>query len=172
MPLSTKPNDATTSAAGRDPCAMSQEPSSRRLVDFRAQGVDSRELEREILLRLAAAGVALPPASGSTGAAAVDDALERLRAAIDSLFLEISVRDEHLPIANAAWNRLKHKFHELVFLYVAEAVGQQSRVNEQVFETLKALAESVQKDATDRERRIAALEAEVRHLRGRGGQSP
>ncbi len=150
---------------------MSQEPSARRFVDFRAQGVDSQELEREILSRLAAAGVALPPVGGSTGPAAVDEALERLRAAIDSLFLEIVVRDEHLPIANAAWNRLKHKLHELVFLYVAEAVGQQSRVNEEVFETLKTLAASMQNDATDRERRIAALEAEVRDLRRRDGQS-
>lgn len=87
-----------------------------------------------------------------------------LKDMLDTLSVQVAVRDERLPIGNAVWNRVKAQFHALTVLYVNELAGRQTRINNEIFEAFEALVIAQAAETEQRDRQIRALELEIAHL--------
>jgi hypothetical protein len=88
-------------------------------------------------------------------------ALAEAQAAAEDTWVKVTVRDERLPLFNAAWNRFKLAIHEVIVLYVNSLAGRQTAFNVATTRLLAGLLQALE----DRERRLQSLEAEVRELR-------
>lgn len=93
-----------------------------------------------------------------------EESLVGLKSVLDSLSVQVAVRDERLPIGNAAWNRIKTQFHALTVLYVNELAGRQAVINTRITAALDALLLQLTAEAEQRDHEIKALELEIARL--------
>ncbi len=132
-----------------------------------APGFDADEVEALVVSRMlerAPEGSAPPPKSDSV-AEAFEESVASTREALDSLSVQVSVRDERLPVGNAFWNRVKAQFHALTVLYVNELAGRQAVINKGLVDSLEALNQRLNVELEQRDRRIDALEIENARLK-------
>ncbi len=138
------------------------------LFTAHADGIDPAELEARVAAQMVQRApetadllTTATPAPLETFASIVAD----LEAILDSVSVQVSVRDEGLLIGNAAWNRIKAQFHAMVVLYVNELAGRQTDVNQRVAAALDTLVAHLTADSERHTRDVAALEAEIARLR-------
>ncbi len=138
-----------------------------QLFTAHADGIDPTELEARVVERMRqrapeTVSVLNTPAAPLEAFAAV---VAELQSVLDSLSVQVAVRDEGLLIGNAAWNRIKAQFHALVVLYVNELAGRQTDINQRVTTALEALVAHLTAESERHTRDVAALEAEIARLR-------
>lgn len=100
----------------------------------------------------------------ATGFAAVREALAALEDPLEDLAVQVSVRDERLPIGNSLWNRMKVPFHQLSALYVNDLAGRQTVINVGLADVLDELIDRLETTAQERDREIEALKGEIARL--------
>lgn len=139
---------------------------NRQWFTIDVTGFDAAEIERRIINRMlerSPDGFILHPAA-THAIQAFEESVDQLRGMLESLSVQVSVRDERIPIANAAWNRVKAQFHALTVLYVNELAGKQTVINNQIVESLDVLVTRLNIEAEQQERRVGALEIEIARL--------
>lgn len=138
-----------------------------QLFTAHADGIDPQVLEARVAARMVKRApetadlLTATPVPLETFASVVAD----LQAALDSVSVQVSVRDEGLLIGNAAWNRIKAQFHAMVVLYVNELAGRQTDINQRVTTALETLVVHLTAESERQTRDVATLEAEIARLR-------
>lgn len=138
-----------------------------QLFTAHADGIDPEELEARVAARMVQRA---PEAADLLTATSVPletfaSVVADLQAALDSVSVQVSVRDEGLLIGNAAWNRIKAQFHAMVVLYVNELAGRQTDINQRVTTALETLVLHLTAESARQARDVATLEAEIARLR-------
>lgn len=143
---------------------MSTEP---KWFTVGAPGFEAAEVEARVmaslLLRLPE-GLPVQTVS-ARGVEEFEAAVADVRNALGGLSVQVSIRDERLPVGNAFWNRIKAQFHALTVLYVNELAGRQTVINSRYVDALDALVLRLNAESEQRERQINMLELEVARLR-------
>ncbi|MBL8094386.1 MAG: hypothetical protein JNL73_09470 [Anaerolineales bacterium] len=131
-----------------------------------APGFDTAEVQARVVKRMlqrSPEGFMETPDSEAT----LEDfaeSLAGLKSVLDSLSVQVAVRDERLPIGNATWNRIKTQFHALTVLYVNELAGRQAVINTRIVAALDALLLQLTAEAAQRDNETRALELEIARL--------
>lgn len=134
--------------------------------EYDASEVETRVIER-MLHRMPQA---LMNAESTGALERLEKAIADVWDALDNVSVQVSVRDERLPIGNSAWNRIKAQFHALTVLYVNELAGRQNLVNSRIVAAMDALAANLTAETERREHRIHVLEIEIARLRDQVNQ--
>lgn len=132
-----------------------------------APGFDTEALQTRIIERMfqrSPQGL-LADDGSSEGFERLEKTIAEVWDALDTVSVQVAVRDERLPIGNATWNRIKAQFHALTVLYVNELAGRQSVVNSRMVTTLSTLASYFANEIDQRDQRLQLLEQEVARLR-------
>lgn len=153
---------------------------SDSIMDIRDPEIDVEEIMKQIQTRIQERRLEMqlkgqddaPPnfasfiASVAPVGGDLQNHLQQMQQSGESIFVSVSVRDQHWPLLNSWINRLKEAFHTLVVIYVNSLAGRQAEFNRA---TLGAISEMTRR-LEEVETRQRSLENETRY--GREPKSP
>ncbi len=96
---------------------------------------------------------------------AVYEHLEEAEAVMEGISVQPFLTPLQMPLIGRLWQRLRAAAHQLVVFYVNRLAGAQGAFNREIFGTVAALVEDLDRARVDRDAEIAALRAEVQALR-------
>ncbi len=131
-----------------------------------APGFDTAEVQARVVKRLFQRSPEgfIETSDSEASLEAFEESLAGLKSVLESLSVQVAVRDERLPIGNATWNRIKTQFHALTVLYVNELAGRQAVINARIVAALDALMLQLTAEAAQRDNETKALELEIARL--------